>query len=67
MLKLYRWEALSDKNLLEMRNKVESGIMTATELSMGSGFLARSSKKDLDKLFDAKMEIEVEMGRRGLS
>ncbi len=67
MLKLYKWDALSDQSLLEMRVKVGNGILRASELSMGSGFMARSSQKDLDKLFEAKEKIEAEMSRRGLS
>ena len=68
MLGLYgnRWEALSDRSLLEMKQRVDNGIVTASELSAGSGFLARSSRKDLEKLHESKTKIDAEVARRGL-
>jgi len=67
MLGLYRWEALSDGSLLEMKQRVENGIITASELACGSGFVARSSRKDLEKLLESKAKIDVEVARRGLT
>jgi TPR repeat protein len=64
MLGLYHWERLSDRNLLEMKRRVENGIITASELAGGSGFVARSSRKDLEKLLESKKEIDAEIARR---
>ena len=66
MLSLYHWERLSDSNLLEMKRRVENGIITATELAGGSGFVARSSRKDLEKLLESKESIDKEITKRGL-
>jgi len=67
LMGLYRWDALSDGNLIEMKRRVENGIPRAQELACGTGFMARSAQKDLDKLLDSQRKIDAEMAKRGLS
>lgn len=64
---LYHWERLGDANLMEMNQRVENGIITASELAGGSGFVARSSRKDLEKFLESKKQIDAEMTKRGLA
>lgn len=66
ILRLYRWQALSDRSLLEMKAKVDRGIPTAMELVATSGFRSRGAEKDLEQLIKSQKEISKELRRRGL-
>ena len=66
MAGVYNHEEMSDKTLMEMRNKINHSIILAGDLMRGDGFIARSARKDFEKLAAAKERIDAEIKKRGL-
>jgi len=59
LLSLYKWERLSDHNLVEMLFRVRKG--------MDQQLMINPDHKDLGKMFQAEEEIMAEMDKRGIS
>ena len=67
MLKFYRWHALSDSSLLEMKKRVDKLCAGAHEIATtNDGIPGIICRKDLPKFIQASEEICAEMQKRGL-